>query len=350
MNTVPKVCVSIIVPVYDTEKYLATCLDSLMNQTLLEIEVICVNDGSKDRSLAILHEYAEKDKRFKVIDKRNEGQAVARNLALSLACGRYIAFVDSDDHVDKDLCRKAFDFCERHQCDMVIYDFVRFEDQSNICNECKEPSSLSAVSPLNKRAMLEHHGVVWTKFVRADFISSNHITFPEGLIYEDMLVHWQFILLAQNIGILPERLYHYRILSSATTCRTDCAILDRVLIFDLIRNFLVSHDLFEMYGDLFLRFQLNSFWWIYDTVDASHKETVLALVKDRLREEHWAYVASKGPLHRRARGFYQMIHGSRLAKIWCSLWFCARSCFRILQRKSQLQLIMIFSFSIAAMY
>ncbi len=92
--------VSIIVPVYNTEKYLRKCLISLVNQTLHDIEIICVNDGSTDNSLAVLNEFAKKDARIKVIDKENEGQSAARNLAIQQAQGEFLGFVDSDDWVD----------------------------------------------------------------------------------------------------------------------------------------------------------------------------------------------------------------------------------------------------------
>src|SRR5208283_3845450 len=108
MNNQSSILVSVIIPVYNAERYLRECLDSVVNQSLHEIEIICVNDGSTDGSLAILDGYEENDKRFKVISKSDEGQAIARNLALTLVSGEYVVFVDSDDHVDIDLCLKVY--------------------------------------------------------------------------------------------------------------------------------------------------------------------------------------------------------------------------------------------------
>ena len=94
------VTLSVIVPVYNTEKYLRECLDSIINQTFRDIEIICVNDGSTDKSLEILKEYALKDNRIKVITQGNKGQSVARNIGLNNASGKYITFIDSDDYLD----------------------------------------------------------------------------------------------------------------------------------------------------------------------------------------------------------------------------------------------------------
>lgn len=98
MKNQPKV--SIIVPVYNVEEYLVKCLDSLVNQTLKEIEIICINDGSTDNSLEILNTYAQKDSRITIIDKKNEGVSAARNTGLNISKGEYIMFVDSDDYLE----------------------------------------------------------------------------------------------------------------------------------------------------------------------------------------------------------------------------------------------------------
>ena len=113
--------VSIIVPVYNVEKYLSTCLDSLINQTLTDIEIICVNDGSTDSSLAILKDFANKDSRIKILDKQNEGVSVARNLGIEVATGQYLMFVDSDDYLIENACEKALNIIEYDGSDICIF-------------------------------------------------------------------------------------------------------------------------------------------------------------------------------------------------------------------------------------
>lgn len=118
--------VSIIVPVYNVEKFLEKCLDSLVNQTLHDIEIICINDGSTDKSLEILKSFANKDKRITVIDKQNEGPSVARNVGLEKAQGEYIGFVDSDDWVDLDFYEKLYNSAINNGADISTASIIRW--------------------------------------------------------------------------------------------------------------------------------------------------------------------------------------------------------------------------------
>ena len=102
-------------------KYLSKCLDSLINQTWKDIEIICVNDGSTDNSLSILKEYANKDSRIKIIDKQNEGVSVARNTGIEVATGEYLMFVDSDDYLVENACEKALNTIEHNESDICIF-------------------------------------------------------------------------------------------------------------------------------------------------------------------------------------------------------------------------------------
>ena len=117
--------VSVIVPVYNTEKYLEKCLNSLINQTLHDIEVICVNDGSTDNSLNILNQYAQKDNRIKIINQENKMQGAARNAGTQIAAGEYIGFVDSDDWIDLDYFEKLYNAATKYNLDIALATNVR---------------------------------------------------------------------------------------------------------------------------------------------------------------------------------------------------------------------------------
>ena len=112
--------ISIVIPVYNAEKYLAECLDSVCRQTLTDIEILCVNDGSADSSPVILRQYAEKDKRIRIMDQPNKGVSAARNAALPLAVGRYVWFIDADDMIESDSCRLLFEKAEESGADIVL--------------------------------------------------------------------------------------------------------------------------------------------------------------------------------------------------------------------------------------
>lgn len=123
--------ISIVVPVYNVEKYLDKCVNSLIYQTLRDIEIICVNDGSQDRSLEILQEYASHDSRIRVFDQANSGVSVARNNALKHVKGEYYMFVDSDDWLDPETCAVAYDHAKQHDADCLMYSYTKeFGDHS----------------------------------------------------------------------------------------------------------------------------------------------------------------------------------------------------------------------------
>ena len=124
---------SVILPVYNVEKYLRECLESLVNQTLKDIEFICVNDGSTDSSLDILNEYAKKDSRFVIINQHNQGQGVARNNALAVAKGEYVAFVDPDDWVETNMFEELYLKFKETNVDVIQFNFkVCFEKSGEI--------------------------------------------------------------------------------------------------------------------------------------------------------------------------------------------------------------------------
>ena len=121
--------VSVIISVYNVEKYLARCLDSVINQTLKDIEIICVNDGSTDNSAQILEEYAQKDERIKVITQVNSGLSEARNTGMSASTGEFIAFLDSDDFVDLDFYEALYNSAVKNNCEIACGNIIRENDK-----------------------------------------------------------------------------------------------------------------------------------------------------------------------------------------------------------------------------
>ena len=133
-----KPLISIIIPVYNVEKYLADCLDSLVNQTMSDIEIICVNDGSKDNSLAILEDYAKREKRIVLLNQPNSGVSVARNNALKQVRGEYYMFVDSDDWIDANACEVAYNCAIKENADCLMFSYVKEFGSHSIVNHLFE--------------------------------------------------------------------------------------------------------------------------------------------------------------------------------------------------------------------
>lgn len=227
--------VSIIVPVYNVEKYLPKCLDSLICQTYKNIEIICVNDGSPDNSLAILEAYAKKDERIRIISQENKGASEARNNALNNANGEYIMFVDGDDWVDTDTIEIAFNTLKEHNADVVMWDYVReFENASLPKNIYKEnkifkdgdirllhrkfagPVGSELKTPENADALAP----ACVKLYKRECIYDYDIRFFDIRkigTYEDGLFNFEIFQNIKKVVYINKPLYHYRKNNSGST-------------------------------------------------------------------------------------------------------------------------------------
>jgi len=196
--------VSVIVPIYNVEPYLRRCLESLVNQTLKDIEIICINDGSPDKSLVILKEYAKKDERVKIINfKKNQGVSVARNSGLKIAKGEYIGFCDPDDYVDLDFYEKLYKLAQSKNADIAKAVRKRMDIGTNT----------EFIESMNKH-ILKHKGYFTHQFQTAIYrnkmLKKHRVKFPVGIITNQdvcFLVH--AVIVAKNIYLLNNVFYHY---------------------------------------------------------------------------------------------------------------------------------------------
>ena len=201
--------VSIIVPVYNTEPWLRECMDSLVNQTLKEIEIICVDDGSPDNCGKILDEYAKKDTRIIVIHQKNQGVSAARNAGLNVASGEYITFVDSDDYVDLNTYEKMYNLAKKDEIDILQFKFRRFQGiigNKNSKIRFSDSAVLSLCGYLDRRVS----GFVFDKLFKYDLIKDK-VKFPVGIqICEDTCFGYTALGMANRIKIITATCYNYR--------------------------------------------------------------------------------------------------------------------------------------------
>ena len=216
-NNIPKI--SVLVPIYNTEKYLKKCLDSIAGQTLKDIEVICVNDGSTDNSLAVAEEFAEKDPRFKVINKENTGYGNTMNIALEKASGEYIGIVESDDFAASDMFEYLYSLSRSGTIDLVkgnFYDYYEDYNKPPRAYENKERNMIpdSAVPfILSENAQIQFgHPSVWSAVYRRKFINDNNIRFKEekGGGWVDNPFFYETLCKAKSIIWTKRPLYYYR--------------------------------------------------------------------------------------------------------------------------------------------
>lgn len=202
--------VSIIVPVYNAEKFLAECLNSLIYQTLKEIEIICIDDGSTDESLEILQKYVRQDDRLQIIHQENSGTEKARNAGMERARGDYIAFVDADDWVDLDFYEKLYFIAEQKQADLVRACVVQHFPGHKVV---PMPFNKTLVKKAGKLLCVnDHNVVVWDAIYKRAVIQENHVIFcqEKRTGHEDILWTAQMTYYAKRAFSCPHTFYHYR--------------------------------------------------------------------------------------------------------------------------------------------
>ena len=195
--------VSVIVPIYNVEGYIEKCLETLVNQTLDDIEIILVNDGSKDNSALIAKKYLEKyPEKIVYLEKENGGLSDARNYGMPYAKGEYIAFLDSDDYVEKDMYEKMYEIAKKENSDMVECDFYwEYPD--------KKKEDIGKIYS-GKDEMLEKIRVVaWNKLIKREILEKTKIQFPKGYRYEDVEFTYKLIPYLEKVSFLKKPCIHY---------------------------------------------------------------------------------------------------------------------------------------------
>ena len=210
--------ISMIVPVYQVEKYIAQCIESVINQTFHDFELILIDDGSKDNSGKICDSYAEKDNRIRVIHTENKGAAAARNMGLEQASGRYITFLDGDDYLAENMLERLYEVIDGSEYDVVVCDFLNLlpDEKENFIVHLKEKT-------VSGRIVLEHlkngknYGVwtiVWNKIYKKEVL--DNIRFPTGKYFEDEFFSDQLYLASNKIHVISDVLCYHRVLASST--------------------------------------------------------------------------------------------------------------------------------------
>ncbi len=245
--------VSVIIPVYNVEKYLSVCLDSVINQTYKNLEILCVNDASSDHSLTVLQMYAERDKRIKVLNNIcNKGLAASRNTALKVAKGDYVIFFDSDDWLDLSTIEICVQKIEYTQADFVGFGLIQYIEE---LNENKKPENLTSEElilrqPINAYTFARVGVTACTKFFCRSFLVSHQIKFPDGRLFEDNPFSWICCVCAQKITLIPDCFYHYRKRKGSITMSAQrnefSRHLDLIEVLQYFYDYLKQHSYLEV--------------------------------------------------------------------------------------------------------
>jgi glycosyltransferase involved in cell wall biosynthesis len=304
----------VIIPVYNVEKYLRECLDSVVNQTMREIQIICVNDGSPDGSPAILDEYAAKDDRIFIINKENGGLSSARNAAYPYIKGKYTLFVDSDDYIDLTLCEKTFAEAEKKQADMTFFSYHRI-------SSVKETDSLNdlikaqRMKDFDARTLLELPCSAWSKLWRTKFLLDKQIFFPVGINYEDIFSHWKSIIYAPKFAFVLERLYFYR--NNPVSITKNKHVFNSVIpVYNCIKTLLLQTGKYSgEWKCLFLRKKLSTICVHYIIVHRMFRQQLLKEIKGTFNDDDADFLELKSSVRWPVKAFYDSLRGSKIATV-----------------------------------
>lgn len=277
--------ISVIIPVYNGEKYTNQCLDSLLNQTFKDFEIICVNDGSNDKSLAILEQYAQKDSRIKIINRQNAGPAEARNKGIDIATGDYLSILDCDDFFDLDMFELMYNHAVKYDTDITFCKGRTFDDKTKVIKEIgninfeilpdKEVFSATDVADYIFQIDINW---AWDKLYKASFVKENKFLFQTTKVHDDSFFAAYPLTKAKRMSVLNKTLCTYRInvdTSATSMSRKIKYSLSFYEVLVLLKESLIKDNTFEFFKQSFANFAIDIFCGYYEFMDIKFKEEYL---------------------------------------------------------------------------
>ncbi len=299
--------ISVIIPVYATEKYLEKCLNSVIQQTFNNFEIIIIYKQSKDNSLKLIKKFMAKDKRIKLFLQDKGGLGGARNIGIEKSVGDYIFFLDSDDWI----CSQAFELLlnkiEKDNSDMVMFPFYSYDESkqkivkdawgSNLNFSKKFIGKTFSCNNLTPKEFISENAIVvaWNKLYRRSFLEKHKIRFPENLRYEDNPFYYKSIILANSISIIDQKLLYYRINRSNSLQASNYDnqnVLDIVKIMKIIEKDIIDNKLPAEFYQQFENYMYNEFLWRLNLLE-KHKLLFLEMIKSNFKENQFYNLLKK---------------------------------------------------------
>ena len=277
--------ISVVIPVYNSESYLKQCLDSAVNQSLKDIEIICIDDGSSDNSADILKEYAENDSRIKIITQENRGAGASRNAGILNAKGEYIYFMDSDDYLETDALEDVYNLASDKSADFVMFKIKNFnEDDGKVIDD--DYYSMPYLKKLAGENTFSYDDVSDIaldlcvcppgNLFKRDFIKD--IEFPEGLLFEDNVFFTHALFKADSIYFYDKFLYNRRRRNDSTTSDISLKSLDTIEITNLLIDLCDEYNHPKHKKDLYYRI-FHNIYYIFKKADETQKEAFFKKIK-----------------------------------------------------------------------
>jgi glycosyltransferase involved in cell wall biosynthesis len=279
--------ISVVIPIYNSEKYIEQCLDSIINQTLEDIEIICVNDGSTDNSSNILNKYMKDDSRVIVINSDHKGAGSARNVGLNCSHGKYISFIDSDDWIDEETYENLYLTIESKNADIIMFKMLNYDEKTN--KYCKtEYYNLTPLNEFSNGEVFNYQNIEeilkiavspCNKIYKNSFLKEISVKFPEGLIFEDNPFFFETFLNAKRVVFYDEYLYYRRRREDSIMNSINEKHFDIIPISNKILDIFKDNNLYETYKSSLLNKKITLIRTVYDNLDDKHKHEFFNMMK-----------------------------------------------------------------------
>ena len=266
--------ISVIVPVYNVEKYLEECLDHITHQTFTDIEIICINDGSTDNSANILNEFGKNDNRIRIISQKNQGLGASRNKGIELAKGDYIYFMDGDDYLELTALEELLEISKKYDLDFAIFKISNFNEttKEQINDEYYSMPYLKKrvgenvfkyddVSDIALELAVNAYG----SFFKRQFIDD--LRFPEGLLFEDNVFFTKALFKADRVYFYDKYLYNRRVREDSLSNSISLGLLDTIEISDMLLDLIDEYGYGRYKGELYYRIFNNIYSLFEDAPD-----------------------------------------------------------------------------------
>lgn len=261
-TSIPKV--SILIPIFNVEKYLRQCLESVVGQTLKDIQIICLNDGSTDSSLDIIKEFAKDDKRIVIVDKKNSGYGDSMNVGLSKATGKYIGIVESDDYIELNAFEKLYDLAEKFDADVARSNYYHMRDNKSALYSYVEKSDTNKLVDPEKSLWIFYQApAIWSAIYRNDFLKEHNIKFlpTPGASYQDTGFNFKVWASTHKAVFTEEAFLHYRLDNESSSINNPGKVFNACIEYKEIEKYLKANNLFHKYGKVMEAAKFGAYYW-----------------------------------------------------------------------------------------
>ncbi len=294
MNLNAEIKVSVVMPIYNACRYIRPALDSILSQTLSDIEVICVDDGSTDTSLDMLKIYQKNDSRIRIITETNAGPALARNNGLKRSRGEYVVFLDADDFYEIDLLEKLYTLALNNDLDIAIAGYDIYNNKKATFKENSESEQAKIYEGFVVTSKNEHPdeilqsttGAAWNKLFKRSFLMEKGITFLEDtMMFEDVYFTVCAMAFAERVAKLPDVLVHHRIYNEQSRVRTFKKYYHQVPhVYLRIKEFLMKGGMYHPLAKGYLNLSASRCYHVYNLLDSKGKEKLFDLLHEEYTE------------------------------------------------------------------